>query len=50
MKDKNSQRISGISTNQWRTLKLQRKLFIFREGEKWEDRFKNCKQLLELEY
>jgi len=29
MKNKNSQRISGISTNQWRTPKLQRKLFIF---------------------
>ena len=33
MKNKNSQRISGISTNQWRTLKLQRKLFIFLGGE-----------------
>ncbi len=33
MKNKNSQRIRGISTNQWRTLKLQRKLFIFLGGE-----------------
>jgi len=38
-KNKNSQRISGTSTSQWRTLKLQRKLFIFLGGErKSEDR------------